>query len=49
MKNNANILTEYTDEVEKEMTLELTEAGYYTILLTTQGRDMYRWVIYVEE
>ena len=49
MKNNANILTEYTDEVEKEMTLELTEAGYYTILLTTQGRDMYRLVIYVEE
>ena len=49
MKNNANILTGYTEETEKHMTLELTEAGYYTILLTTQGRDTYRLVIYVEE
>lgn len=49
MKNNANILTGYTEETEKHMTLELTETGYYTILLTTQGRDTYRLVIYVEE
>ncbi|MBQ8626972.1 MAG: hypothetical protein IJ419_12485 [Agathobacter sp.] len=49
MKNNANVLTGYTEEIEKEMTLELTDAGYYTILITTQGRDTYRLVIYVEE
>lgn len=49
MKNNANTLSDYTEATEKEMTLELTEAGYYTILLTTQGRDTYRIVIYVEE
>ncbi len=49
MKNNAYVLTEYTEEIEKEMTLELTDEGYYTILVTTQGRDMYRFVIYVEE
>ncbi len=49
MKNNVSVLTEYTEETQKDMNLELTEAGYYTILITTQGRDMYRLVIYVEE
>lgn len=49
MKNNANVLTEYTEAEENELTIELTSAGYYTFLVTTQGRDTYRFVVYVEE
>ncbi len=47
MKNHSVSLTDgYTDVAENEMTLELTP-GYHTFLVTTQGRDMYRFVIYV--
>ena len=47
MKNNSVSLTDgYTDVEENELTLELTP-GYHTFLVTTQGRDMYRFVLYV--
>ncbi len=47
MKNHSISLTDgYTDAAENEMTLELTQ-DYHTFLVTTQGRDMYRFVIYV--
>lgn len=47
MKNNAISLTDgYTDLTENEITLELAP-GYHTFLVTTQGRDMYRIVLYV--
>lgn len=47
MKNNAISLTDgYTDVAENEIKLELAP-GYHTFLVTTQGRDMYRIVIYV--
>ena len=47
MKNNVISLTDgYINVTEKEITLELAP-GYYTFLVTTQGRDMYRFVIYV--
>ena len=47
MKNNAISLTGgYTYAEENEITLELTP-GYHTFLVTTQGRDVYRFVIYV--
>lgn len=48
MKNNANYLTAYTDKEENSMSIELSESGYYTFLVTTQGRDVYRFMIYVE-
>ncbi len=47
MKNNAKTLTAYTDAKENSLELELSESGYYTFLVTTQGRDVYRFVIYV--
>lgn len=34
---------------EKDYELELTEPGYYTFCITTQGRASYRFVLYVEE
>lgn len=47
MKYNTTSLTDgYTDAKENEITLELNQ-GYHTFLVTTQGRDMYRFVIYV--
>lgn len=47
MKNNAlSLANGYTDKAENEITLELAP-GYHTFLVTTQGRDMYRFVIYV--
>lgn len=49
MKYNANVLTAYTDVQEQSYTIELNETGYYTFLVTTQGRVTYRFVIYVEE
>ena len=47
MKNNTNSLTGYTDKKENSFELDLSESGYYTFLVTTQGRDVYRFVIYV--
>ncbi len=47
MKNNTNTLTGYTDKKENSFELDLSESGYYTFLVTTQGRDVYRFVIYV--
>lgn len=49
MKNDTNVLTDYTEVREKSMTIDITKSGYYTFLVTTQGRDTYRFVIYVEE
>ncbi len=47
MKNDSISLTDgYTDVTENEITLKLAP-GYHTFLVTTQGRDMYRFVIYV--
>ena len=47
MKYDAIALTDgYTDARENEITLQLAP-GYHTFLVTTQGRDMYRFVIYV--
>ncbi len=47
MKNNVISLTDgYVDLTENEITLELAP-GYHTFLVTTQGRDMCRFVIYV--
>lgn len=47
MKNNATALTDgYVDAIENEFLLDLT-SGYYTFLVTTQGREMCRFVIYV--
>lgn len=47
MKNDAICLTDgYTDQKENIITLELAP-GYHTFLVTTQGREMYRIVIYV--
>ena len=50
MKNGSTSLTEgYVKDKTKTMTAEFTEAGYYTFLLTTQGRDEIRFVILVEK
>ena len=47
VKINAQTLTSYTDEA-KSYTPEFTEAGYYTIVITTQAQDTYRIILYVE-
>jgi hypothetical protein len=50
MKNGSTSLTEgYVKDKTKTMTVEFTEAGYYTFLLTTQGRDEIRFVVLVEK
>ncbi len=49
MKNGAVSITEYTEAENMVYSLELNEAGYYTILMTTEGRMTYRIVLYVEE
>lgn len=47
VKINAQTLTSYTDEA-KSYAPEFTEAGYYTIVITTQAQDTYRIILYVE-
>ncbi len=49
MKINSTALTGYTNATNETYELTLNEPGYYTVLISTQGRATYRFVIYVEE
>ncbi len=49
LKTGAEEVTPITDSKQSTYTLNLEEAGYYTFLLTTQGRQSFRFVLYVEE
>ncbi len=49
LKTGATSLTNgYSQETNKTYQVSLNESGYYTFLLTTQGRDIIRFVLYVE-
>lgn len=49
MKNGSSSLCGYTKEKNNQKSLTLNESGYYTFCITTQGRGIYRFVLYVEE
>ncbi len=49
LKTGAASLTNgYSQETNKTYQVSLNDSGYYTFLLTTQGRDTIRFVLYVE-
>ncbi len=49
LKVGATYLTDgYSKDTNKTYQVSLDESGYYTFLLTTQGRDTIRFVLYVE-
>ncbi len=49
LKTGANSLTGgYSKETNKTYQVSLNDSGYYTFLLTTQGRDTIRFVLYAE-
>ncbi len=49
LKTGATSLTNgYSQETNKTYQVSLNDSGYYTFLLTTQGRDVIRFVLYVE-
>lgn len=49
LKTGATSLTNgYSQETNKTYQVSLNDSGYYTFLLTTQGRDIIRFVLYVE-
>ncbi len=49
LKTGAVSLTNgYSQETNKTYQVSLNDSGYYTFLLTTQGRDVIRFVFYVE-
>lgn len=49
LKTGASSLTNgYSQEKNKTYQVDLNESGYYTFLVTTQGRDIIRFVLYVE-
>ena len=49
MKTGSALLSAYTAEKEQELAVEITEPGYYTFCIITQGRRTCRFVLYVEE
>lgn len=49
LKTGAVRVSGYTDREENELKVTLDESGYYTFCITTQGRTIYRFVLYVED
>ena len=48
VKVNAQTITSYTD-VSQVFEPDFSEAGYYTVVITTQAQDTYRIIVYVED
>ena len=48
VKINAQTITSYTD-VSQVFEPDFSEAGYYTVVITTQAQDTYRIIVYVED
>lgn len=49
MKIGSTSLTQgYTDAKENTLTLDFSESGYYSFLVTTQSNETFRFVLYVE-